>query len=192
MSIEARIDRSGIAWDSYPYMGASVFPSGRIPWTEVREVEPKAFPPELRTRRGETLFVPAKQREDLVKHADAVGVKVRRSLDVWGLLLQPFLDTSFDPPEVARVNELLASLGVSGDLRERIRRRIGPLMRAFNLDSGLWEWTHLGLDDLLAAVNGAPIIHDKRLVPGPARRARLYRWAMAIAERGRSRGGILQ
>ena len=167
-------------------MGASVFPSGRVSWTEVREVEPKAFPPELRTRRGETLFVTGKQREDLAKHADAVGVEVRRSLDVWGLLLKPFLDTSFDPPEVARINEVLESLGISGTLRERVRRRIGPLMRAFNLDSGLWEWTHLGLDDLLAAINGAPIIHDKRLVPDPARRARLYRWAMAIAERGRA------
>lgn len=43
----------------------------------------------------------------------------------------------------------------------------------------------------LEAVDGAPIIHDRQLVPGPARRARLYRWARAIAERGRSRGGVL-
>lgn len=185
MGLAERIDSTGIAWSDYPFAGATVYPSGRVTWAGIRDVDPETRPPEVRTKAGETLLVHAEQRGELAQHAAAAGVPTVRRADVWGLLLDPFLDTYFDPPQIARTNARLESLGISNRRRERIHARFGAMMRSYNLDSGLWEWGCLGLMDFLGAVNGN-LVKDPRLVPPPARRPRLYRWAMTIAERGRS------
>lgn len=184
VAFEAHIDQQGIVWDDYPYPGASVYPSGRIARNAVREVDSKSTPLEIRTIHGETLFIQAGQRKALVAQATAAGVPAVSRVTVWGLLLEPFLDTESDASEKARTCAMLEANGVSRRRQRRIRRRFGPLMMSYNFDSMLWEWVLLGLTDFLDAINGH-LVRKGNLVPSASRRPRLYRWTMAVAERAR-------
>lgn len=80
----------------------------------------------------------------------------------------------------------LREAGLSQEEVVGIRQRLTPLMHAYNFDSMLWDWIHLGLCDLLDAATG-PLV---KLV-NPSLQATLgdpvalYAWAMEIAERHR-------
>ncbi|MFJ8958640.1 hypothetical protein ACIRG5_04575 [Lentzea sp. NPDC102401] len=81
---------------------------------------------------------------------------------------EPFLDTSFSAAQIAA-----------------IRARLTPLMRAYNFDSMLWDWTHLGLYDLLRALNGTLVRPSSPATLGDP--FEVYRWAMEIADYGRAK-----
>lgn len=170
----------GIAFDRYPYPGARVHPRGVVPWSAVREVDPRAMPPEVRVA-GETLFVSAELRDALGRAAEAHGVPAVRREDVWGMLLDPFLDTELDAAAREHTLAMLEESGIARAEAEAIRERVRFAMLHHN--AMLWEWVHLGLWDLLEAHRNVWV----RLLRGltPARYRRLYAWAMEIAERGR-------
>ena len=170
----------GIAFDRYPYPGARVHPRGVVRWSEVLEVDPKATPPELRIV-GETLFVSAELREEFGGAAKAHGVPVVRRTDVWGMLLDPFLDTEFDEDVQEHTLAALEENGIGRAEAERIRGRVEWAMLHHN--AMLWEWVHLGLWDLLEAHRNVWV--RLRLGLTPRRYRALYAWAMEIAGRGR-------
>ncbi|MFD6390036.1 hypothetical protein [Nocardia sp. NPDC060259] len=170
-----------IRFASYEFPGATVYPSGAIGLAEIRDVDPRATPPEVRTVRGETLFVLAAQRSELDDFATRHGIPVRRRPDVWADLLEPFLDTSFDPDDVRATLDRLRRAGVSPAEVDEIRGRVERAMLAYNIDSMLWEWVHLGLYDLLSAGIGTLVSSAVRETVGDP--AGLYAWAMEIADR---------
>src|SRR2546430_17727095 len=69
-------------------------------------------------------------------------------------LLEPFVDTEFTDATKRVTTERLAKAGITEVEVEEIRHRIGPLMIAYNIHSGLWDWTNLNLFDLLNAASG--------------------------------------
>ncbi|MFD8291502.1 hypothetical protein ACFXJO_11675 [Streptomyces lavendulae] len=146
---------------------------------DVRDADPEASPPELRTRSGETVFVPAGLRAELERFCARNGIPLRRRQDVWGDLLDPFLDTWFTPEEEAATLARLDRAGLAPAEVAAIRERVAPLMRAHN--HMLWEWHALGLGDLLAAAAGS-LVPDHLRIP-PQERAAFRAWAMEIADR---------
>lgn len=156
---------------SYDFPGATVHPAGVLAATQIRDADWRTAPPEIRTTRGETLFVPATQQAELEQFCHRNNITRKHRPDIWADLLEPFLDTSFDPEHEHATDDRLRQAGLSEDEVADIRRRLTPLMRAYNVDSMLWDWTHLGLYDLLSAALGDS--------------ATLYTWAMEIAERHR-------
>ncbi|MFJ3636619.1 hypothetical protein [Streptomyces sp. NPDC090112] len=147
--------------------------------TAVREADPDAAPPEVRTLVGEVLFVPATHRSELLRFCAANGIPLRSRPDVWADLLEPFLDTSFTPREQEATLRRLAQAGLDADETVRIRERVGPLMAAYN--SLHRDWIHLGLADLLDAAFGTLVPRELR-IPPPERDAFLA-WATGIANR---------
>jgi hypothetical protein len=143
-------------------------------------------PPEIRTTSGETLFIAAIQRPDLEQFCHRNGITKKHRPDIWADLLEPFLDTWFDPEDELATDNRLREAGLSQEEVVGIRQRLTPLMHAYNFDSMLWDWIHLGLCDLLDAATG-PLV---KLV-NPSLQATLgdpvalYAWAMEIAERHR-------
>jgi len=140
-----------IEFHAYPFAPASVAEIAVLPWSIVAEVLPDFTPPEVRTSGGEILFVRTSQREELCAAAAEAGVPCVRRVDVWALLLEPFLDTTFDHEHQEAT---LATLAVSGVSREEclaIRQEVALAMAGYNFGTGLWDWTHLGLCDLLSA-----------------------------------------
>jgi hypothetical protein len=72
-------------------------------------------------------------------------------VDVWHLILEPFLDTTFDHAHQERTLAILAANGVSRAECLAIRQDVALPMAAYNGGTGLWDWVHLGLYDLLNA-----------------------------------------
>ncbi|MFJ3793139.1 hypothetical protein [Kitasatospora sp. NPDC090091] len=160
--------------------------TGRVvPAAAVRDADPAASPPEIRTVAGETVFVRAERRAELESFCLANRIPRQSRPDVWGALLEPFLDTEFTPERQAATQACLSRVaGLSAGEVADIRARVAPLMRAYN---GLhWDWHHLGLADLLDAATADWIPEHLRIAPGE--QAAFYSWAAGIADLGRNPG----
>ena len=152
--LEVRFGESEVEFRSYPFPAATVHPAGVIPVDAIDEVLPDAAPPEIRTVEKEVLFVPATEKDALLKFADRNGLSVVSRIDVWSLILQPFVDTEVADRELKRIDDVLEKNGVSPKECVQLRTRVSRAMTAYNVDSGLWDWVHLGLMDLFYALMG--------------------------------------
>ncbi|MFG2335167.1 hypothetical protein [Streptomyces yangpuensis] len=150
-----------------------------LPAAAVRDADPAATPPELRTVAGDTVFVDSRDTAALERFCAEHRIPVRRRPDIWGDLLEPFLDTRFDDRHHTATLDRLERGGVGRDEAVRIRRRVGPLMTAYN--SLHWDWHHLGLADLLEAAASDHVPAELRVPPQD--RAAFRAWAMEIADR---------
>jgi hypothetical protein len=173
-----------IVFSSYPFPWASIYPHGVLPASAVRDAYVESGPLEIRTRSGETLFASWDDKAGLEEFCRRHSIPLVRRLDIWGNLLEPFLDTEFSPADEAATDARLRACGLPQPEIDAIRARLAPLMRSYNLDSGLWEWCDLGLYDLLKALSGTLV--DPALLPPLGDLGEVYRWAMEIAERGRA------
>ena len=180
----AQFGDADVRFERYPYGGASVHPSGLVRVDAIRDVDPDATPPEIRLSTGETLFVPAQQKDGLRAFAERHAIRVIRRPDLWALLLEPFLDTEFGAEHRERTLVRLEEQGIARAEALRIRRSVAPSMLAYN--AAHWDWVHLGLADLLAARDGF-IAHLRSPLGGQSQRD-FYGYAMEIADRAHSVG----
>ena len=158
---------------------------GTLAASAIRDADPAEAPPEIRTLSGETLFVSAIQRQELERFCWATQIPVRKRPDIWGDLLEPFLDTEFTPEHEAVTLGRLRQAGLTDTEIDPIRAQVGPLMLAYN--SVHWDWCHLGLADLLDAVTTESLPEHLRnrlreMRPEPGETAHFYTWAMRIAD----------
>ncbi|WP_434445644.1 hypothetical protein [Lentzea sp. E54] len=173
-----------IEFADYRFPWASVHPHGVLPVPDVRDASVQAGPPEIRTVAGETLFLARDDKAALAAFCERHDIAVVSRFDVWGNLLESFLDTEFSVSQQEATNARLRAVGLSQASIDSIRARLKPLMHAYNFDSMLWEWADLGLYDLLRALSGVLVPAD---LPGTlGDPAEVYRWAMEIADYGRA------
>jgi hypothetical protein len=131
-----------------------------VPASTLTEVCCGWWPPTVRTREGEYLFVPATQMRQLADFAEANGVAFVDREDLWTWVLEPFLDTEFSDDDTERVVALLERGGLPRDELRRLRARVeGPMLE---LTAITWEWQHYGLADVLTAMANAPDFDDFR------------------------------
>jgi hypothetical protein len=150
---------------------------GTLAAAAIQDADPAAAPPEIQTKSGETLFVSALQRQDLERFCQASQVPIRKRPDVWGDLLEPFLDAQLTPQHEAATLSRLHQAGLTDAEIDPIRTKVRPLMLAYNAYH--WDWHHLGLADLLDAATTARLPEHRRADLGQT--TSLYMWAMAIA-----------
>lgn len=162
------------------HLSAADLPDGReVPAADIRDADPAAFPPEIRTRTGLTLFVSAKQRDELTEFCTANAIPITHRVDVWADLLEPYLDTEFSEAAQQATVARLARAGIPAAEVASIRARVGPVVHAYNVK--VWEWVHLGLCDLLEAATTRFVPQQVR--DGLGDLAEFRSWAMRIAER---------
>ncbi|MBX7220604.1 MAG: hypothetical protein K1Y36_11710 [Blastocatellia bacterium] len=182
-SIKITVNDDGIRFSDYPFSPASISPSGCLGFEQITALDVTGAPPEIRTKAGEILFVSAEQKELLTATARHYKLPAQRFLDVWSLLLDPFLDTEFTPEQTEQTIGRLAETGISREETQTIRARVEKTMLAYNFASGLWEWGHLGLFDLLQAHRGHLSGWGFRLSSQGFHE--FYWWAQEIALRGK-------
>lgn len=155
------------------------FPRGgrpaRIPAEALGEVCVGWFPPTVRTREGEYLFVPAEQASALADFASQHGIPFVQRNDVWSLILEEFLDTEFPPELQEGTLRLLESNGVSRAETKAMRERVGKRMLALTVAT--WEWQHYGLYDVLSVMRPFTFTTGSSF-------SRFYEEAMRLADRG--------
>ncbi len=167
---------------SYRYPPATIYPSGKIEKSEISDVGLSCTPPEIRTLDGEFLFIPATMKEELTCWCNVNNVPCRNRIDVWDLLLEPFLDTEFTNHEKEKTISRLHDCDIDAVEVESVRKRVSKAMIAYNFDSFLWDWVHLGLSDVLDAFLG--------ILAGPGHKlssieyAQFYWYGMELASRG--------
>ena len=182
--MQARFGDRGISFRAYPFAAASIGRWGFLASSEIRDVDPNAFPPEIRTHQGETLFVSAEQEGELLEFVELKELSVVQRFDVWDLLLEPYLDTELTWENRKRNRKSLRAIGLSGIETTRIRRKVNSAMWLYN--SFAWEWFHLGLYDVLIAMRQP---HSFRsLFQRFSHSQNEFYWeAMEIADRGPKR-----
>ena len=144
----------GIQFQEYPFAPSTIYPSQLLVVADIEEINEKAAPPEIRTRNGDILFISAVQKDDLLKFAKQNKLPVIYRFDIWDRLLEPFLDTEFGDEEKKRTLRILEQNGISEKECETIREEVSRAMIPYNFATGLWDWAHLGLKDLLSALRG--------------------------------------
>jgi hypothetical protein len=177
-SLDVEFLEAGIAFHGYPFPPASIYPSGVLGYDAIREVLPDMAPPEVRTHRGEVLFISAVQKEQLRAAAEQHGLPIVARVDMWDFILEPFLDTEFSEQDQARTLQILRENGIDSQRCEALRSRVGAAMYRYNFATMLWEWVHLGLYDLLLAIQD-----DLNWTLSDGMEA-FYWEAMSIAEQG--------
>ncbi|WP_280508867.1 hypothetical protein [Nocardia cyriacigeorgica] len=169
------------------HLSAVDLPDGRaVPAAAIRDADPAAFPPEIRTRTGLTLFVSANQRAELAEFCARYAVPIAHRVDVWADLLEPYLDTEFSEADQRATIARLERAGIPADEVASIRARVGPVVHAYNVK--VWEWVHLGLCDLFEAATTRFV--PQHLRDGLGDLTEFRAWGMRIAERpGGGAGG---
>ena len=163
-----------IRFDSYPFVGASVQPSGSVPANRIASVDTHAAPPEVHTNDGETLLVSALRARELGAFAERHAIPDVQRRDVWHLIL----DVYFEPPPGPENGTLLLECGLAPPQVDAIRARVAPFMRPY-VACTWFDWPHLGLYDLLDAY-----ITCSPRSPSSEEVRETYWWAMGIAGRG--------
>ena len=144
----------GIQFQEYPFAPSIIYPSKLLVVADIEEINEKAAPPEIRTKQGDILFISAVQKDDLLKFAKQNKLPVIHRFDIWDQLLEPFLDTEFGDEEKKRTLRILEQNGISRKECETIREEVSKVIIPCNFATGLWDWAHLGLKDLLSALRG--------------------------------------
>ena len=180
--MKARFTPSGVSYRWYPFPGSSVHRWGAIPFTAIRDVDPEAAPPEIRTLAGETLFVPGGQRYEFATLAKDRSLPVVKRPDTWSLILEPFLDTAFTEEHHQQTILQLEAFGVNKNVVLTTREEVGNAMLAYN--ALLWDWCHLGLYDVLTAVRSSPSLTSLIHRFSRKRYTDFYWNAMKIADQG--------
>ncbi|TVT25206.1 hypothetical protein FNH05_32205 [Amycolatopsis rhizosphaerae] len=181
--MEVSFGEDRILFLRYDFPGATVHPTGTLTAGQIRDADWELWRPEIRTTLGETLFVPHEQQAELKQFCLRNDIAGKQRLDIWSDLLEPFLDTEFSPEHVQATDNRLRQAGLSCEEAAGIRRRLTPLMHAYNFDSMLWEWVDLNLYDLLSAATGPLVAPGIQAALGDL--AEFYGWAMEIADRRR-------
>lgn len=162
-----------VAFRRYPYAPARVYPDGALRATSIRELVPNFRPPVLRTTEDDFLVIPEDALDEARAFCARNGIPVVRRLDVWALLLEPFMDAPIDREGRKRIMAWLARAGLSRARVWWLRWRIS--FRVEFLHCLHWSWQHYGLADVLDATQ-----------PLRSRRgfSRFYRHAMRVAALG--------
>ena len=174
--LEAVFGENGIEFRSYPFRPSSVSSERAVHFDLIQDVDLSKSPPEIRLKSGEILFISAAQKAELEAFATRFSIARVERADVWADLLEPFLDTQFSEVDQERTLRRLENQGFSLDEVRNIRAGVKEPVLRYN--SVVWEWTHLGLFDLLEAFNknSFPETFDD-----------FYRYAMEIANRASTR-----
>lgn len=143
-----------IRFENYPFSAASIYPSGSVGRDQIKEIIISHCPPEVRLNTGEILFVSAVYKDTLRDYAIKYDIPIVDRVDIWGWILEPFLDTEFTAEDEEKVYQILVENDIGQAEWEEIRESVGRAMIAYNFLSGLWEWAHLGQFDLLQAYSG--------------------------------------
>lgn len=162
-----------ITFRGYPYPGASVHPGGSIGAADILELVSNFRPPAFHTRSGEFLLFPTDALDAARAFAEAHGIEVVRRVDVWALILEPFMDASVDREGRRRMRDALARCGLSPLRVFLLRWRIS--FRVEFVHCVHFRWQHYGLADVLDSMS---TLRAPRLV------ARFYRRATKITALG--------
>lgn len=144
-------EQDGILFENYPFAPSFAYTHKKVYTGVIIDVDVSGMPPTIRVG-NELLFVSATKKEELTEWATTNNIPVVKRDDLWGWLLEPFLDTEYLEDMHERLKGLLAKYGLAEPQVTAIRDEVAEQMLKYNFDTMLWDWVHLGAMDVLSAM----------------------------------------
>ncbi len=148
---ESEIKEHTIRIYNYPFEPATVFPEKEIKAEDITEIHLDQYPPTLMIGT-ELIFISREYADELEAFAKRNQIDLIKRASNWTWITEPFLDTEFNDEQKARTLDILKENGFSEKEVKALREEVGEQMYKYNFDTMLWEWVHLGLSDVLAAM----------------------------------------
>ncbi len=127
-------DSDSLVFPWYPFAPASVRRERRLEARRIWAWNPDSAPPALFVDATECIFVSAEHEQELKAWCSRLGVPERRPVDVWALLLEPYLDTEV---RVRWADEQLVACGFGRDeISERLFAGRPRLTNVYELEKG--------------------------------------------------------
>ena len=145
------IQKDQILITDYPLEPSIVYPKNQITAHEIDSICIEFGPCKIHCK-GDIIFVSAEKKEALKEFAEANKIELSQHSWNWDWILEPYLDTEFTEENNKRVIDRLHENGVEKIEVEEIRSEVGKQMYKYNFSTMLWEWTSLGLNDVLSAM----------------------------------------
>ena len=156
-NINYQIHRDYISFTEYPYKCSAAYKNKKIEASAIIEAVEFFYPNTIRTIDGELIMVPKlkeSSKNPLLSFCIKNDIPVNKRTDIWGMILDPFLDTEHSEEYIERTHTSLKKYGIDLEECYALRQEVAARMIAYNFESCLWEWIHLGLYDVLNASCG--------------------------------------
>lgn len=148
---ESKILEDSINISDYPFEPSSVYPSKGIRPQHIKEIHLEEFPPTIKIG-NELIFISREYIDELANFASRNKIQTVERESNWGSISNPFVDTEFSDDNKARTMERLKDNGFSESEITELRKEIGEQMFKYNFDTMLWDWSGLGVTDVLSAM----------------------------------------
>lgn len=148
---EVTFDKESLTFKNYPFDNSFVSANSKITSKDIVNICSKSFPPTIRVG-DELIFISAKQKENLTAFADRNKIAISDRVELWGWILEPFLDTEFTDEHKERLYSLLAKYNLDRQNVDLLRETVKEQMMKYNFDTMLWEWGMFGALDVLQAM----------------------------------------
>jgi hypothetical protein len=158
------VERATIGGDflkigNYPFEPSIAYRQKVFTPDQIDDIDLLAYPLTIRIN-DELIFLtgaanatlPRKYGSEIRSFAKRNNIKSVERREVWGWILEPFLDTEFTPENDQKATQVLESYGLTTDQVKSLRAEVETQMLKYNFGSMLWEWCHLGTYDVLKAM----------------------------------------
>ena len=98
------------------------------------------------------IFITKEKQEELKQFAKRNNIPIFTTSGNWDMLLEPFVDTEYTEEYNTQIYQRLNENGITNSEIEKIRTEVEKQMLKYNFDTMLWDWTNLGLSDVLSAM----------------------------------------
>jgi len=148
---ELTIGNDFLRIENYPFEPSIAFRKTTFISQEIDEIDFKSYPPTIRIK-NELIFLTAEKKSELGEFAKRNSIKTVERRDVWGWILEPFLDTEFRDETNQRLSQLLEKYGLTTEQVKILRAEVEIQMLKYNFDTMLWEWGGFSACDVLKAM----------------------------------------
>lgn len=159
-SLIYKVHQNYIEFIAYPFKCSSVYKNRRLDASDIVDATENFWPDLIRTTDDELIIIGYRQEEKgehkkLPRFYDENNIVLRKDVvNIWGHILEPFLDTEYSEDHLERDFQILEKHGISRSECESVRKEVNDRMIAYNFTSCLWEWVNLDLYDVLKASIG--------------------------------------
>lgn len=148
---QLRFESDFLQIDDYPFQPSIAFGKTKIFADTIAEIDIESYTPTVKVK-DELIFLTSERRDELKAFARRNDLRTIKRPDIWGWILEPFLDTEFTKETDERLTRLLNEYGLSKETVTSIRKEVRTQMLKYNFDTMLWEWGGLGAQDVLKAM----------------------------------------
>ena len=156
--IDYKIFDNYIEFTQYPYKCSAAYTNKIINASIIAEAVDFGYPNTIRTISNELIFVPKNNfktnENQFILFCNNNDIPVNKRTDIWDMILTPFLDTKQTNEDIENTYKTLERYGIDRIECNALRQEVSARMISYNFESGLWDWVHLGLFDVLDASCG--------------------------------------